>query len=160
MKESKKEKLKKTKVLVSIRFFELATTNKNYVNGLSLHEAKSEILLDYTGDFDLNGLMIIGPFEHKTIIRFRKMDDFESYLTQKIMIMIAKLLLLLGMFSNLLHLKSMLLKEALTLKVLFTWENMLNIMDKMCTYQLPDCVLSIFLNISLFKMLQKIFEIS
>ena len=59
------------------RFFELATSNKRYVNNLNLHEIKNEILQDYTGDFELNGKMIIGPNEHKTKIRFKKMDDFE-----------------------------------------------------------------------------------
>ena len=28
----------------------------------------------------LNGLMIIGPNEHKTNIRFKNMNDFESYI--------------------------------------------------------------------------------
>ena len=37
------------------RFFELATSNKIYVNNLNLHEIKNEILHDYTGDFELNG---------------------------------------------------------------------------------------------------------
>ena len=32
------------------RFFELATSNKLYVNNLNLHESKKEILQDYTGD--------------------------------------------------------------------------------------------------------------
>ena len=45
------------------RFFELATTDRKYVNGLNLHEIKNEILEDYTGDFELNGKMIIGPVE-------------------------------------------------------------------------------------------------
>ena len=31
--------------------FELATVNKNYVNGLNLHEIRNENLLDYEGDF-------------------------------------------------------------------------------------------------------------
>ena len=62
------------------RFFELATSNKIYVNILNSHEFKNEILQDYTGDFELNGLMNIGPIEHKTNIRFKSMDDFESYL--------------------------------------------------------------------------------
>ena len=44
-----------------------------------MHEIKNEILQDYTGDFELNGLMIIGPIEHKTNIRFKNMGDFESY---------------------------------------------------------------------------------
>ena len=34
------------------RCFELATTDKKYVNGLNLHEIKIEILEDYTGDFE------------------------------------------------------------------------------------------------------------
>ena len=38
------------------------------------------ILQDYTGDFELNGIMIIGPIEHKTNIRFKKMDGFESFI--------------------------------------------------------------------------------
>ena len=40
----------------------------------------NEVLQDYTGVFELNGLMIIGPAEHKTNVRFKKMDDFESYI--------------------------------------------------------------------------------
>ena len=62
------------------RFFELATSNKIYVNNLNLHEIKNEILHDYIGDFELNGKMIIGPVEHKTNIRFKNMDDFERYI--------------------------------------------------------------------------------
>ena len=61
------------------RFFELARSNKNYVNNINLHEIKNEKLQGYTGDFELNGLMIIGPVEHKTNISFKNMDDFESY---------------------------------------------------------------------------------
>ena len=45
-----------------------------------MHEIKNEILPDYTGDFELNGKMIIGPIEHKTNIRFKNMDDYESYI--------------------------------------------------------------------------------
>ena len=62
------------------RSFELATSNKLYVNSLNLHEIKNEILQDYRGDFELNGLMIIGPTEHKTNYRFQNMDDFESFI--------------------------------------------------------------------------------
>ena len=61
------------------KFFELATSNKIYFNNVNLHEIKNEILQDYTGDFELSGLMNIGPIEHKTNIRFKNMDDFESY---------------------------------------------------------------------------------
>ena len=50
------------------------------MTGLNLHENKSEILLDYRGDFDVNGSMVIRPVEHKTNVRFRNMDHFESYM--------------------------------------------------------------------------------
>ena len=59
------------------RFFELATSNKLYVNSLNLHEIKNGILQHYTGDFELNGSLNIEPFEHKTKIRYKNMDDFE-----------------------------------------------------------------------------------
>ena len=62
------------------RFFELATSNKIYVNNLKLHEIKNEILQGYTGDFELIELMIIGPIEHKTNIRYKNKDDFEIYI--------------------------------------------------------------------------------
>ena len=62
------------------RFFELATSNIVYVNNLNLHEIKIEILQDYTGDFELNGKMIIGLVEHKTNVRFKNMGDFEKYI--------------------------------------------------------------------------------
>ena len=62
------------------RFFELATSNKIYVNKLNLHEIKNEILQGYTGDSQLNRLLIIETIEHKTVIRFKNMDDFESYI--------------------------------------------------------------------------------
>ena len=62
------------------RFFVFATSNKIYVNSLNLKEIKNEISQDYTGDFELNGLRIIGPIEHETKIMFKKMDDFESYI--------------------------------------------------------------------------------
>ena len=61
------------------RFFELPTTNKIYVNGLNLHQIKSEILLDYTGDFELIESMMIGEIEQK-FVRFKNVDDFETYL--------------------------------------------------------------------------------
>ena len=61
------------------RFFELATSNKTSVNDLNLHEIKNDILQDYTGDFELIGLVIIGPSGHKTNIRLENMDNFESY---------------------------------------------------------------------------------
>ena len=61
-------------------FIELATSNEVYVNSSNLHEIKNENLQDYTSDFELNGLMIIGHVEHKTNIRFKNVDHFESYI--------------------------------------------------------------------------------
>ena len=63
------------------RFFELATSNKIYVNNLNLHEIKNFILQGYTGVFELIGKLILGPIEHnKTIVRFKNMDEFERYI--------------------------------------------------------------------------------
>ena len=62
------------------RFFELATTDREYVNGLNLHEIKNDILENYTGDFELIGSMLVGEIEQKTNIRFKNVDDFESYI--------------------------------------------------------------------------------
>ena len=64
------------------RFFELATSDKIYVNNLNLFEIKNEILQNYIGDFELNGKLIIGPIELKTNIRFKNMDDFERYIDE------------------------------------------------------------------------------
>ena len=62
------------------RFFELATTDREYVNGLNLHEVKNEILEDYRGDFELIGSMLVGEVEQKTNFRFKNVDDFEGYI--------------------------------------------------------------------------------
>ena len=51
-----------------------------YVTGLSLHEIRTEFLLDYTSDFELNGSTVKAPVEHTTNIRFRNMNVFESYI--------------------------------------------------------------------------------
>ena len=45
------------------RFFELATTNRKYFNGLNLQEIKNEILEDHTGDFEFIGSMLVGEVE-------------------------------------------------------------------------------------------------
>ena len=47
------------------RFFELATTNRKYVNGLNLHEIRNVFLENYTGDFELIGSMLIVEIEQK-----------------------------------------------------------------------------------------------
>ena len=48
----------------------MATTNKKFVNGLSLHEIKDDILEDYTVDFEMIGNMLFGEIEQKTNFRF------------------------------------------------------------------------------------------
>ena len=60
------------------RFFEFAKINGKYVNSLNLHKIKNEILQGYTGDFELNGLMIIGPIEHK------KISDLKIWMVLKV----------------------------------------------------------------------------
>ena len=62
------------------RFFELATTDREKVNGLNLHEIENDFLEDYTGDFELIGSMLVGEIEQKTNIRFKNVDDFDSYI--------------------------------------------------------------------------------
>ena len=37
-------------------------------------------MADYTGDFELIGSMLIGQMEQKTNIRFKNVDDFETYI--------------------------------------------------------------------------------
>ena len=58
----------------------MATTDEIYVNGLNVNEIKIEILLNYSGDFELIGSMLIGELEQKTKIRFRNVEDFEIYI--------------------------------------------------------------------------------
>ena len=66
--------------IIISRFFELAYSIQIYVNSLCLPEFKGEILRDFTGDFNLNGLLITGTLEHETNVSFRNMDEFESYI--------------------------------------------------------------------------------
>ena len=79
MKEDKKRENMVEDINIG-RFFELATTDREYVNGLNLHEIKNDILEDYTGDFELIGSMLVGEIEQKTNIRFKNVDDFENYI--------------------------------------------------------------------------------
>ena len=62
------------------RFFELATTNRKYVNGLNLHEVKNDTLEEHTGDFELIGFMLIGELEQETNTRFKNVDAFENFI--------------------------------------------------------------------------------
>ena len=60
-------------------FFELATANKIYVNGVKLHRIEKEILLHCTGVFKIIGSLLIGEIEQKSNIRFGNVHDFETY---------------------------------------------------------------------------------
>ena len=61
------------------RFLELAIADEIYVNGLILHEIKNDILIDYTGDFEMIGSMLVGKIEQETVVSFKIIDDFENY---------------------------------------------------------------------------------
>ena len=65
MKENKRDKMVEDIDLGM--FFEIATSNKIYVNSSHLHENKCAISKDYTGDFELNGLINVGPIESKKL---------------------------------------------------------------------------------------------
>ena len=54
--------------------------NKIQVNNKNLHEIKQEILQDYTGEFEMIGNLKVGDQIRQTHVRFRNMDDFESYI--------------------------------------------------------------------------------
>ena len=46
---------------------------------MNLHEIKIEILLGYTGDFELIGSILVCEIEQKTNFRFKNVDNFETY---------------------------------------------------------------------------------
>ena len=58
----------------------LKELNKIQVFDKNLHEVKNEILQDYTGAFEMVGNLKVGDQNRQTNIRFRNMDDFESYI--------------------------------------------------------------------------------
>ena len=57
----------------------LKKLNKIQVFDKNLHEIKNEILLDYVGAFETVGNLKVGDQIRQTNIRFRNVDDFESY---------------------------------------------------------------------------------
>ena len=94
----KSEKKKKNKNLDKIKQLEILLVNIKYANDPNklenalkelnkihvvnkhLHEIKQEILLDYTGEFEMVGNLKVGDQLRQTHIRFRNMDGFESYI--------------------------------------------------------------------------------
>ena len=94
----KSEKKKKNKNLDKIKELEILLVNIKYANDSNklhsalkelnkiqvidknLHEIKQEILLDYTGEFEMVGNLKVGDQIRQTHIKFRNMDDFEAYI--------------------------------------------------------------------------------
>ena len=58
----------------------LKELNKVEVVNKNLNEIKQEISVDYVGEFDMVGSLKVGHQIRQTHIRFRNMDDFESYI--------------------------------------------------------------------------------
>ena len=58
----------------------LRELNRIQVFDRNLHEIKNEILLDYVGAFEMVGNLKVDDQNRQTNIRFRNMDDFESYI--------------------------------------------------------------------------------
>ena len=90
--EKKKKNLDEVKqleiLLVQIKYADnpnilqnaLKELNKIQVIDENLHEIKNAILLVYTGEFERVGNLKVGAQIRQTHIRFRNMDDFESYI--------------------------------------------------------------------------------
>ena len=57
----------------------LKKLNKIHVFKKNLHEIKQKILVDYIGEVKLVRNIKVGDQIRQTLIRFRNMDDFESY---------------------------------------------------------------------------------
>ena len=60
--------------------FELKKLNKIQVVNKNLHEVKQEILIDYTGEFEMVGNLKVGDQIRQTHIRFRNIADYEAYI--------------------------------------------------------------------------------
>ena len=94
----KSEKKKKNKNIDKIKQIEILLVNIKYANNpnklqsalkelkkiqvidKNIHEIKQEILLDYTGEFEMDGKLKVGDQIRQTHIKFRNMDDFEAYI--------------------------------------------------------------------------------
>ena len=47
---------------------------------LNLHEIREEVLVDYTGDFEMTGELSVGEKNGKTHIRLINIDDYVAYI--------------------------------------------------------------------------------
>ena len=59
---------------------ELKESNKIEVIDKILDEIKQEMLVDHTGEFEMVGNLKVGDKIRQNLIRFRLMDDIESYI--------------------------------------------------------------------------------
>ena len=96
--KTKSEKRKRNKNLDKIKQLEKLLVNNKYAKNpnklqsalkelnkiqvviKNLHEIKQEILQDYNGEIEMVGNLKVGDQIRQTHIRFRNMDDFESYI--------------------------------------------------------------------------------
>ena len=60
----------------------LKELNKIEVIHKNLHEIKHEILLDYTGEFEMVGNLKVGDHIRDTRVRFRNINDYEVYINK------------------------------------------------------------------------------
>ena len=56
----------------------LKKLNEIQVIDKNLHEIKNEILLDYVGEFEIDGNLKVGDQGRQTVTRFENMDNFEA----------------------------------------------------------------------------------
>ena len=59
---------------------ELKEFKKIHVVNSNLHEIKQEIIVDYTGEFEMVGSLRVGDQIRQTHIRFRNVSDYEAYI--------------------------------------------------------------------------------
>ena len=111
-KKKKKKNFDKIKQLeiLSVRIEYADKTNKleralkelHKIQGFDkyLHGIKNEIVLDYVGEFEVNGDLKVGDQIRQTVTRFEKMDILELLLFLSIKIMIQKMLFSKDIFKN------------------------------------------------------------
>ena len=78
---------------------ELKELNKIQVVNKNLHEIKQELLLDYTGEFEVVGNLKVGDQIRRTHIRLN-ISDYEAYINAIDQIMIRKTLFSIVIFIN------------------------------------------------------------
>ena len=61
-------------------FFELTISNERYVKRLNFNEIRKENLVDFGGDFELIGSMLLGEIEQRTNFIFKYIDVFQGYI--------------------------------------------------------------------------------